>query len=177
MKLWIDVAIVVAVVTGPPVVTVASLQYYGPEGVNCGLVLSGVYLMLVVVALLVRRRRQHSRLGPEDMQEVQVTDSPPPYETVVAKPPPYALLYAAAPPTADVIRFPGDTSRLPMTYVPVHTPRQAPITCKSSLSPPTPPQTRQDSTRPDSLDQGLPTYQEALRYVALSTHAPPRSPK
>ncbi|XP_037789876.1 uncharacterized protein LOC119585274 [Penaeus monodon] len=166
MKLWVDVLLVLAVVLGPPVVTVMSLQYYGPEGVNCGLVLSGVYLMLVVVALVVRRKRQSSR-HENRLQEIRVADSPPPYEIVAAKPPPYSVLYASAPPTDDVIRLPTGTSRFPTTYVPVHIPRQDLVSHKSSASPPT-----LGLARQESCDAGLPTYQEAVRYISLATHVP-----
>ncbi|XP_047495218.1 uncharacterized protein LOC125043252 [Penaeus chinensis] len=166
MKLWIDVLLVLAVVLGPPVVTLMSLQYYGPEGVNCGFVLSGVYFMLVVVALVVRRRRQAAR-DENTLQEIRGADSPPPYEMVAAKPPPYSVLYASAPPTDDVIRFPNSTSRFPMTYVPVHIPRQDIPSHKSPASPPT-----LGLARQESYDAGLPTYQEAVRYISLATHVP-----
>ncbi|XP_027213299.1 uncharacterized protein [Penaeus vannamei] len=166
MKLWVDVLLVLAVVLGPPVVTVGSLQYYGPEGVNCGLVLSGVYLMLVVVALVVRRKRQ-SAGGDDTLQAIRVADSPPPYEMVAAKPPPYSALFASAPPTDDVIRLANGTSHITRTYVPVHAPLQDPVSHKSSASPPT-----LSLARQESYDAGLPTYQEAVRYISLTAPVP-----
>lgn len=104
---------------------------------------------------------------PSLPQEIRVADSPPPYEIVAAKPPPYSVLYASAPPTDDVIRLPTGTSRFPTTYVPVHIPRQDLVSHKSSANPPT-----LGLARQESCDAGLPTYQEAVRYISLATHVP-----
>lgn len=104
---------------------------------------------------------------PSLPQAIRVADSPPPYEMVAAKPPPYSALFASAPPTDDVIRLANGTSHITRTYVPVHAPLQDPVSHKSSASPPT-----FSLARQESYDAGLPTYQEAVRYISLTAPVP-----
>lgn len=122
MNRWMETLLAAMMALGPTIIAVTMMQHYGPLGIACSLIFSGIYMLVLVLALTLRSclRQRNSQSDQEQLQNAEEDDSPPSYEVVTSKPPPYSLLFANAPPTCDVTSCPIPAAG-PAGYVaPVH---------------------------------------------------------